>query len=162
MLLTRFYQTTLSRRLTMHGQKGSIFRHFIDIHKTKPTREQLTQNTKIIAKANDRYKLAIKEALLILKHSPSINIQFDNFTNILKLHDHRNPHTQATPVEIDHIPPPPPIPTPDLPFPSFPIDPFSLPHVQNPLSPPYLQDPLAIPQSPSFPTYVSPIFLPPP
>ena len=102
-------QTTLSRRLTMHGQNGSIYKHFKDNHNTKPTRDQLTQNTKIIAKANDRYKLAIKEALLILKHSPSINIQFDNFTNILKLHNHRNPQTQATPFKIVPIPPPPPI-----------------------------------------------------
>ena len=42
-------QTTLSRRLTMHGQSGSIYKHFIDVHNQKPTREHLTENTSIIA-----------------------------------------------------------------------------------------------------------------
>ena len=83
-------QTTLSRRLTMHAQAGSILQHFKTKHKTKPTRQQLVDNTKILAKAESRYKLAIKEALLILKKNPQINKQFDNFTNILKLHTHRN------------------------------------------------------------------------
>ena len=100
-----FTQTTLSRRLTMHGQNGSIFKHFMSIHNVKPTREQLTHNTIIIAKANDRYKLSIKEALLILNEKPSLNIQFENFGNILKLYNHRNQrsdvavvkHTDTTP-----------------------------------------------------------------
>ena len=34
--------------------------------------------------------LTIKEALLILKESPSLNVQFDNFENILRLHSSRN------------------------------------------------------------------------
>ena len=53
-------QTTLSRRLTMHGQDGSIYKHFAT-YSTKPTREQLTENTSIIAKATDRYTLLINE-----------------------------------------------------------------------------------------------------
>ena len=85
-----FTQTTLSRRLTMHAQNGSILKHFKSAHNQHPTREQLVENTTIIARANDRYKLAIKEALLILRHSPSLNIQFENFTNILKLYSHCN------------------------------------------------------------------------
>ena len=56
----------------------------------KPTRQELVENTTIITKAESRYKLSIKEALLILKRNPTINKQFDNFTNILKLHAHRN------------------------------------------------------------------------
>ena len=83
-------QTTLSRRLTMHAQAGSIFQHFRNKHNMKPTRKQLVENTTIITKAESRYKLAIKEALLILKRNPTINKQFDNFTNILKLQAHRN------------------------------------------------------------------------
>ena len=82
-------QTTLSRRLTYHAQSGSIFNHFKFKHNCKPSREQLVENTTIIAKADNRYKLAIKEALLILKHAPAINKQFDNFVNILKLHSYR-------------------------------------------------------------------------
>ena len=83
-------QTTLSRRLTMHAQNGSILKHFKSSHNQHPTREQLVENTTVIARENDRYKLAIKEALLILRDSPSLNIQFENFTNILKLYSHRN------------------------------------------------------------------------
>ena len=91
-----FTQTTLSRRLTMHGQNGSINRHFMNDHNIKPTREQLTSNTIILTKANDRYKLAIKEALLIMNNAPSLNIQFDNFTNILKLYNHRDQQSKQT------------------------------------------------------------------
>ena len=85
-----FTQTKLSRRLTLHGQNGSIYRHFHESHNCKPTREQLTQNTTIMARDTDRHKLAIKEALLILQNTPLINKQFDNFINILKLQSNRN------------------------------------------------------------------------
>lgn len=68
-------QTTLLRRLAMHGVGGSIFKHFTDKHNTKPTRDQLTANTSIIAQANTRKNLTIKEALLILEHQPTRNYQ---------------------------------------------------------------------------------------
>ena len=79
-------QTKLSRRLTYHGQNGSILNHFKESHNCKPTRDQITSNTSIVVKENDRYKLAIKEALIILNEKPLINKQFDNFTNVLKLY----------------------------------------------------------------------------
>ena len=81
--------TTLSRRLTYHGQDGSIHKHFKNYHNSKPTREQLTENTVIIDKASDRYRLTIKEALHIIKTGPLINKQYDNFSNILKLYSHK-------------------------------------------------------------------------
>merc|ERR1712002_960074 len=74
----------------MHSQAGSIFQHFKNNHQARPTRNQLADNTTIMARAENRFKLSIKEALLILHNAPSINKQFDNFTNILKLHAHRN------------------------------------------------------------------------
>ena len=80
-----FSQTTLSQRLTAHKQNGSIYNHFKTEHKLKPTREQLTENTKIVARETDRHRLAIKEALLIVREKPIINKQFDNFSGILKL-----------------------------------------------------------------------------
>ena len=83
-------QTTLSRRLTCHAQDGGICKHFVNHHLTKPTREQLTENTTVIARSSDRFKLCIKEALYIMKLGPLINKQYDNFSNILKLYDHRN------------------------------------------------------------------------
>ena len=74
--------TSLSRRLTMHGQNGSSYKHLYDAHHCKPTRELLTENTTIIARDVNRYRLGIKEALLIIHNAPSLNVQFDNFTNI--------------------------------------------------------------------------------
>ena len=88
-------QTTLSRRLTCHAQDGGIYKHFTSCHISKPTRDQLTENTTIIARASDRFRLAVKEALYIIKLAPLINIQYDNFTSILKLYNHRNITTKA-------------------------------------------------------------------
>ena len=51
-------QTTLSRRLTCHGQSGSILKHFEETHQCTPTREQFTKNTTIVTKESNRYKLA--------------------------------------------------------------------------------------------------------
>ena len=82
--------TSVSRRLTMHSQNGGILKHFQQDHHCKPTRQQLTENTTILTHDNNKNKLMIKEALLILQHNPSINRQFDNFTNTLKLYSHRN------------------------------------------------------------------------
>ena len=84
-----FTQTSLSRRLTMHLQNGSIRNHFQDQHDTTLTREIIVNNTKIIEKAKDRYHLAIKEALLIMNTNPIINRQENNFSNILRLNTHR-------------------------------------------------------------------------
>ena len=82
-------QTTVSRRLSYHAQSGSIFKHFTNTHSCKPTRDLLVNNVNIIASAETRYKLSIKEALLIREKSPTINKQYDNFVNILKLNTHR-------------------------------------------------------------------------
>ena len=68
-----------------HSQRGSILEHYRMQHKIKPTKEQLITNTKILDKATDKYRLAIKESLLIIANNPSINRQYNNFTNILKL-----------------------------------------------------------------------------
>ena len=84
-----FTQNKLSRRLTMHLQQGSIRNHFMDHHNSILTRETIVNNTTIIEKAQDRYHLAIKEALLIMNSNPIINKQYDNFSNILRLNTHR-------------------------------------------------------------------------
>ena len=54
-------------------------------HQARPSRKQLTDNSKVIARADNKFKLLIKEAILIQKLNPSINRQFDSFPNILKL-----------------------------------------------------------------------------
>ena len=56
----------------------------------KVTKEQVIKNTEILTYENNRYRLAVKESLLILSENPVINKQFDNFTSILKLHKNRN------------------------------------------------------------------------
>ena len=78
-------QNTLSKRLTFHLQQGSILEHFRNYHHEKLTRNILTNNTKIIDRENKRHGLLIKEALHIQEKSPEINIQNNNFTNVLKL-----------------------------------------------------------------------------
>ena len=88
-------QATVSHRLTNHVQAGSISSHFKQHHNSKLTKGTLVNNTNIIAKSDNRYKLAIKEALLILNLEPSINKQFDNFTNILKLYSNRKSEKHA-------------------------------------------------------------------
>ena len=117
--------TTLSRRLTMHAQSGSIKAHFNSHHNCNPTRAQLTENTQIISKNPDRNRLLIYESLFILHHSPSINRQYDNFTQILKLNAHRNhiynhragstgsAHSHATPNVATTVANPPQSPTSD-------------------------------------------------
>ena len=82
-------QTTISRRLSMHAQTGSIKDHFINYHHIQPGRKHLTDNISVIARAPDKTRLTIKEAILIIKSSPSINKQSENFSQILKLQPFR-------------------------------------------------------------------------
>ena len=90
-------QTTLQRRLKSHLNNGSIKSHFLTQHNIKPSIDQLSNNTTIIAKANDKIRLCIKEALMILQLSPPINIQYDNFTQVLKLQSHRRINNNSYP-----------------------------------------------------------------
>ena len=83
-----YTECTLERRITGHSYNGSIKQHFLTYHDIKPTKELIANNTTILTKANDKQRLTIKEALLILRYSPVINRQFDNFQHTLKLHKH--------------------------------------------------------------------------
>ena len=76
-------------------KSGSFRRHFEDTHQTRPTKSEIIDNTSILTTAENRQKLCIKEALLILQHNPKINRQYDNFSNILKLYKSRN-HTSTS------------------------------------------------------------------
>ena len=82
----------LEKRLTAHYYNGSIKTHYQHYHDKPITKEILKQNTTILLKENNFRKLAIKEALFILNEQPSINIQFNSFTSLLKLYQHRNHH----------------------------------------------------------------------
>ena len=78
-------RTTLSRRLTMHTQGGSIAAHFTNHHKTKLTRKILEANISVIDRDSDVHRLKIREALHIIKSRPTINIQDDHFGRSLHL-----------------------------------------------------------------------------
>ena len=78
--------TTLLKRLKAHKYNGSIKQHFIDHHNEKITQQHLEENTSIIDRATNRRQLYIKEALIISKSKPSINIQYSSFTQVLQLH----------------------------------------------------------------------------
>ena len=77
--------TTLSRRLTMHLQFGSILNHYECIHLKKLTRKELEEGVSILTSESDSFRLKIKEALYILLMRPAINKQFDKFPQILHL-----------------------------------------------------------------------------
>ena len=86
-------QTTLKQRLLSHTYKGSIHDHFVTHHGCRPNKLQLEENTSILSKATDRYRLSIKEALFISQQQPSINRQFETFTHTLKLFRNSRPTT---------------------------------------------------------------------
>ena len=99
--------TTLNRRMTTHIQKGSIKQHFQEVHQTIPTINQLLENTTIISQAENRHKLFVKEAILIMQSGPKINKQYNNFTNVLKLYKSRyipnnNTSNQPTSSQVDN------------------------------------------------------------
>ena len=81
---------SLQHRLQNHTYRGSIKEHILHEHNISVTKSLLIENTSILTYAEIRFKLSIKEALLILQKSPIINKQYDNFNNILKLYKSRN------------------------------------------------------------------------
>ena len=83
-------RTSLKKRLNNHYYKGSIKNHYQLDHNQKITKEELYNNTKIMGYENEYRRLIIKEALEILEHLPAINIQDENFHNILKLYKNNN------------------------------------------------------------------------
>lgn len=67
--------TTLSRRLTMHKQSGTIKEHMQGKHNITLTRQQLVENTNIIHSNRDPRRIEITEAIYIREHAPRINEQ---------------------------------------------------------------------------------------
>ena len=82
-----FTNCKLTRRLTMHLQKGAIKTHEHCAHKSKLTREKITENTSILYQRNCSRRLKILEAILIRDLNPSLNEQDSNFARTLKLHN---------------------------------------------------------------------------
>ena len=78
-------RTTLSRRLTMHTQNGTIKQHLLNHHPNENKRKVLEEGTQILDHERDIRKLPILEALYIEKINPSLNIQREHF-NVLPTH----------------------------------------------------------------------------
>ena len=83
---------SLSQRLTFHMQNGAIKSHWKRTHNTDLTREELNNNTTILAKESNKTRLICLEAVCIRNHLPAINIQM-NMCGTLELFgaSHRAP-----------------------------------------------------------------------
>ena len=99
-----YTQNCLIQRLNSHVQHGSIKEHFFKDHNLKLTKQHLIDNTIILAKAPDKYRLTIKEALFIQQKTPYINKQFENFSHTLRLFKSNNPAVPS--LHPAHIIPP--------------------------------------------------------
>ena len=129
--------TSLSRRLTMHLQAGSIKEHMTQQHNISLDRKQVEDNTVIIRSCNDVTRLHILEALYIRERCPSINNQTTGQERVLSLfnqprsatnsNNYPNPihgHRAGVPPSLNELPQPA-TPLPDMP-PSPPPPPYNL------------------------------------
>ena len=89
--------TTLSRRLTMHLQTGGPSLHARNEHGGKITREELVQNTTILARESNYRRLRILEAAYIYQKMPSLNDQMDHRGIITMYNDD---HGSTTPNDV--------------------------------------------------------------
>ena len=76
---------TLSRRMSLHLQNGAILSHFKDAHKTKTTRKEIEEWTKIRYIQRDTNRLFIMEALIIEREDPALNRHDTGIKRTLKL-----------------------------------------------------------------------------
>ena len=76
---------TLSRRISLHLQNGAILSHSEGIHRTKPTRKDFEEWTKIRYIERDTNRLFILEALIIRQEDPFLNLQDTGKKRTLKL-----------------------------------------------------------------------------
>ena len=78
--------TTLSRRLTMHLNNGAINDHTLSVHRSSLTRLNIVDNTKVLCRQRDTFRLLVHEAILIKFSNPTLNRQDTGSARILKLY----------------------------------------------------------------------------
>ena len=71
--------------MTQHFTKGAIKEHYEDTHRTRPTHQELLNNTNILRKFHTRDKLMLYEALYIKEIKPYINKKDEGITHTLKI-----------------------------------------------------------------------------
>ena len=70
--------TTLSRRLTMHLNNGAINDHTLSVHRSSLSRANIVDNTKVLCRQRDTFRLLVYEASFI-------KLRYLTHTKILKL-----------------------------------------------------------------------------
>ena len=78
--------TTLSRRLTMHLNNGAINDHTLSVHRSSLSRANIVDNTKVLCRQRDTFRLLVHEAILIKFRNPTLNRQDTGNTRILELY----------------------------------------------------------------------------
>ena len=89
---------SLSRRLTLHLQRGAIHNHHQQYHHSKLDRSTIVNNTRIISQANDVRKLKMLEAVFIRDKAPVINIQ-SNMVSAIPLFNNSTRHRRIARVQ---------------------------------------------------------------
>ena len=74
--------TIIKERFTQHA---SIKKHYITVYGIKLTGQEMTPNVTIIGRGVDKFKLCIREAVLIKENNPLINAQANDFNRTLKM-----------------------------------------------------------------------------
>ena len=77
---------TLSRRLSLHLQKGAILKHCQSEHGRSITRDEIVSMTRARYYVSDVRRLEILEALIIRLEDPEVNKQDTGKVRFLKLH----------------------------------------------------------------------------
>ena len=77
---------SLSRRLSLHLQNGSIKEHFRVAHNCKISRVEIVENTIIRYIERDTHRLRLLEALVIAREAPRLNAQDTGLSRTLLLY----------------------------------------------------------------------------
>ena len=70
----------------MHLNNGAINDHTLSVPRSGVTRANIVDNTKVLCRQRDTFRLLLHEAILIKLKNPTLNRQDTGFTRILKLY----------------------------------------------------------------------------
>ena len=88
----------------MHKGSGAPKTHYNQVHDLPLTREDLEENTKILRRENDSYRLYITEALIIQSKNPVLNLQATGKSRTLKLTS-QQPREEQQPTSSNPVTP---------------------------------------------------------